>query len=172
VAAPPPPPPVRAGYAAVPPKKSGGALKIVLIVIAVVVVLGAAGVGILGYLGYRALHTPGNSFSVGQGADVSDSDLGVSIYPGAVKNASGGMKMDLGGNLVVREMYTTTDPASDVVSYYEGKLGANASKMQIGPVTTLSSSTDDSGGKGSEVITVTAVAPTQFVIQHTQTTKP
>jgi hypothetical protein len=123
-------------------------------------------------VGYRALHMPGNSFSLGKGADVSDSDLGVSIYPGAVKNANGGMKMNLGGNLVVREMFTTTDPASDVVSYYEGKLGADASKMQIGPVTTLSSSTDDDSGKDSEVITVTAGGPTQIVIQHTRTNKP
>src|ERR1035437_4597886 len=102
------------GYAAAPPKKSGSALKIVLIVIAVVVVLGVAGVAILGYVGYRALHTAGSSFSMGKSADVSDADLGVSIYPGAVRSADGGMRMNLANNLVVSAIYTTSDSASDV----------------------------------------------------------
>lgn len=164
------PPPAQVGYAAVPAKKSN-TLKIVLIVIAVVVVVGAAGIGILGYIGYRAMHTAGNSISVGQNADVSDSDLGVSIYPGAARNANGSMKMNLAGNVVVRAMYTTNDPASDVISYYQGKLGPSAVAMHIGPVTTLTLSTVDGSEKESEVITVTAVSPTQFVIQHT-TNKP
>jgi hypothetical protein len=167
--------PVQAGappaaYGAAPPKKSGGALKIVLIVIAVVVVLGAAGVGILGYVGYRAMHAAGSSFSMGKNAEVSDAELGVDIYPGAERNASGTMRMNLANNLVVRAAYTTSDPASNVVSYYKDKLGSDATSMQIGPVTTLSSVTAGGGGKDMLTITVTSSTPTQFVIQHTKAT--
>ena len=164
------PPP--ATYAAAPPKKSGGVLKIVLIIIAVVVVLGAAGVGVLGYIGYRAMHAAGSSFSMGKNADVSDADLGVDIYPGAVRNASGGMKMNIANSQVVRAMYTTNDPASDVLSYYQGKLGPSATSMKIGPVSTLSLLTTEGNERDNVVITVTSATPTQFVIQHTKTTSP
>jgi hypothetical protein len=162
------------GYVAAPPKKSGSTLKIVLIVIAVVVVLGVAGVAILGYAGYRALHTAGNSFSMGKGADVSDADLGVSIYPGAVRNADGGMRMNLANNLVVSAMFTTSDSATDVVSYYQGKLGAGATSMQIGRVTSLTLATATGGGRDSVTVTVTpqTSGATQIMIQHTKTQKP
>ena len=162
------------GYVAAPPKKSGSALKIVLIVIAVVVVLGVAGVAILGYVGYRALHTAGNSFSMGKSAAVSDADLGVSIYPGAVRNADGGMRMNLANNLVVSAIYTTSDSASDVVSYYQGRLGAGATSMEIGRVTSLTLATATGGERDSVTVTVTpqTSGATQIMIQHTKTQKP
>ena len=169
------PPPV-VGYAAVEPKKSSGVLKIVLIVVAVVVVLGVAGVAILGYAGYRALHSAGSSFSMGKNANVSDADLGVSVYPGAVRNASGGMRMNLANNLVVSASYTSNDPASNVISYYQGKLGPSATSMQIGRVTSLTSATVDGGTRESTVVTVTPSpqegGQTQIMIQHTKTSKP
>ena len=150
------------------------ALKIILIAIAVVVVLGVAGVAILGYAGYRALHTAGNSFSLGKGADVSDADLGVSIYPGAVRNADGGMRMNLGNNLIVSETYTTSDSATDVVSYYQGRLGPGATSVQIGRVISLTSATVTGGGRDSVTVTVSpqASGATQILIQHTKTQKP
>jgi len=159
-----------AGYGAPPPKKSG-ALKIVLIVIAVVVVLGIATVGILGYIGYRAMHSAGNALAVGSSADVSEADLGVSIYPGATRNASGSMRLKVAGNLVVSATYTTTDPVANVLTYYQGKLGPNATAIQSGPATTLTSSTVNGTGKESIVITVTPSAQangTQFTVVHTE----
>jgi hypothetical protein len=159
--------------AAAPPKQSSNTLKIVLIVIAVVVVMGVAGVAILGYVGYRALHTAGNSFSVGKGADVSDADLGVSIYPGAVRSADGGMRMNLANNLVVSAIYTTSDSASEVVSYYQGRLGPGATSMEIGRVTSLTLATATGGGRDSVTVTVTPqTSATQIMIQHTKTQKP
>ncbi len=170
-AAPAGPPP--AAYAAVPPKKSGSTLKIVLIIVAVVVVLGVGFVGIAGYLGYRALHTAGNSFSLGKGADVSDSDLGVATYPGAARSANGGMKMNLAGNLVVSALYTTSDSVADVVAFYQGKL-PTPTTSQSGMSSTLSSATVDGNVKDGIVVTVSpnGQGSTQIVIVHTKTSKP
>ena len=161
-------------YAAPPPQKSGGALKVILIIIAVVVGLGVIGVGVAGYLGYRALHKAGAAFSAGSGAAVSNADLGVDPYPGAdTQWTRDRCAMNLAGNLVVSAMYTTSDSTSDVVSFYQGKL-ANATTSQSGNSTTLTSATVDGSLKDAVVITVTPSGQggTQMVIVHTKTSKP
>jgi hypothetical protein len=175
----PPPPNVYAppatAYPVVPPKSSGGALKIVLIVIAVVG-LGILAVGILGFVGYRAMHAAGNSISMGQSADVTEADLGVSVYPGAVRNPNGGMRIKTSSNLMVSALYTTGDPASSVLTYYQGQLGsregANMVSTQSGQATTLTSATVTGTMKDSLVITVTPSPQvgTQIMILHTKTT--
>ena len=180
VAAPPPvqaaPPPPAYGqpataYPALAPKSSGGVLKVVLIVIAVIVGLGVLGVGILGYIGYHALHAAGNSMSLGSSADVSEADLGVSAYPGAVRNPSGAMKMKLGGLSTASATYNTSDPASSVVTYYQDKLGANTIVSQNGHATSLTSATASGTAKNNVVVTVTPMGDsgTQIMIVHSQT---
>jgi zinc-ribbon domain len=170
-----PPPPAygqpATAYPAVAPKKSGGALKIVLIVIAVVFGLGILAVGILGYVGYRAMHAAGNSMAIGSSAEVSEADLGVSLYPGAVRNTNGTMRMKLANLLTVSATYTTSDPASSVVSYYQDKLGPNAIASQRGEVTTLTSATASGTLRNNVVVTITprGNSGTQLMIVHSQT---
>jgi hypothetical protein len=146
-------------------------LKVILIVIAVVVALGVLVVGILGYVGYRAMHAAGNSVSVGQSADISDADLGVSAYPGAVRNPNGAVRLKLGNILTVSAGYTTTDPTSSVLAFYQDKLGGNVTTRQSGQATTLSSVTINDTTKETLAITVTPNAQlgTQIVIAHTKT---
>jgi hypothetical protein len=169
-----PPPPTyaqpAAAYPAPPPQKSGGVLKVVLIVIAVVVVLGVLGVGILGYVGYRAMHAAGNAVSMGQSADISDADLGVSVYPGAVRNPNGAVRLKLGTILTVSAQYSTADSASSVLAFYQDKLGTNVTTRQTGESTTLSSATVNDTTKETLVITVTPTTQngTQIVIAHTK----
>jgi hypothetical protein len=158
-------------YTTPPPQKSGGVLKVVLIVIGVVVVLGVLVVGILGYVGYRAMHAAGNAVSMGQSADISDADLGVSVYPGAVRNPNGAVRLKLGTILTVSAQYSTPDPPSSVLAFYQDKLGANAVTRQIGESTSLSSATMSDTTKETLNITVTPTGQlgTQIVIAHTKT---
>lgn len=177
VQAPPPPPAYAQPSAAypVPPPQKSNALKIILIVIAVVVGLGVLGVGILGYVGYRAMHAAGNSISLGGSADVTDADLGVSIYPGAVRSSTGSMRLKAANNLVVSALYTTSDPASQVLTYYQSQLGSkegvNVAVRQNGEATTLTSASVTDTAKDSIVVTVTpqtSSGQTQIMILHTR----
>jgi hypothetical protein len=162
------------GYPAPPSKKSGGAMKVVLIVIAVVVGLGVLTVGVLGYMGYRALHAAGSSFSVGSSAQVTDADLGVAIYPGAVAKPGGEARVKIGKATIVSASYTTSDPASSVVTFYQGKVGGQAIVNKSVNGTSFESTTVNGGEKDVLVVTVgadpTNSGGTQIVILHTKTT--
>jgi DNA-directed RNA polymerase subunit RPC12/RpoP len=151
-------------------KKKTSTLKIVLIVLAVVFGLVVLAVGTIGFVGWRAMHS--GAISVGQGTDVSEADLGVSIYPGAVANANGSVKVKMGNILTVTAMYTTSDPASSVLSFYQDKMG-NMTTTQNDRATTLTSVTVDGNRKESIVVTVTPSAQdggaTKIMIAHTKT---
>jgi hypothetical protein len=173
-----PPPPAVYGqvgaYPVAPPQKSGGALKVVLIVIAVVVGLGVLGFGILGYIGYRTLHAAGNSFSVGSAAQVTDSDLGVAVYPGATAKEGGAARVKIGNSTIVSAKYTTSDPVSSVVAFYQGKVGGQAIVNKSVNGTSFESATSNGGEKDSLVVTVGSApansSVTQIVILHTKAT--
>ena len=172
VQTPPPAPMYSQPAAAYPPpeKKSGGALKIILIIVAIVVTLGIIGVAGVSYVAYRAIHAAGNSMSVGSTADVSESDLGVSVYPGAVRNPNGAVRMKLGSILTVSAGYTTPDPATSVVTFYQDKLGpAATSRQSIGGATTITSATVTDTLKDTLVVTVTpSGSGSLFTIAHTK----
>ena len=173
VETPPPAPtyaPPAAAYSAPPVKKSGGALKIILIIVAIVVGLGILGVAGVSYVAYRAIHAAGNSMSVGSTADVSESDLGVSVYPGAVRNPNGAVRVKLGSILTVSAGYTTPDPTASVLAFYQDKLGPAATSRQNGEGTTLTSATVTDSMKETLVVTVTpsGTAGTVFTIAHTK----
>lgn len=174
---PPPPAPVYgqvAAYPGVAPKKSGGALKVVLIVVAVVVGLGVLGVGTAAYVAYRALHAAGSSFSVGSSAQVTESDLGVAIYPGAVAKANMQTRVKIGNATIVSGTYTTSDPVSSVVTFYQGKVGGQAIESKNVSGTSFESSTTNGSEKDSLVVTIapdrTNSSVTQIVILHTSST--
>lgn len=169
-----PPPP---GYPIYPAKSSGGALKIVLIVIAVVVGLGIAAAGIIGFIGWRAMHAHGNSFSLGSNAGVADADLGVPIYPGATRIEKGGMRLKAANNLMVSSAYTTSDPPSAVLDFYRGKMGGQAIENKNVRGTSFESVSVNGNEKDSVIVTVNSDSQlnnglTHIVILHTKTTTP
>jgi len=158
-----------------PPKSSGGVLKVVLIVVAAVVVLGVLGVGAAVYMGYRALHAPGNSVSVGPSAQVSDTDLGVSIYPGAVAKQGMGARLKLGNNVMVSATYTTSDPVSSVEDFYRNQVGGQAIESKTVRGTSFESVTTNGAQKNSLVVTISPSSTsglTQIVILHTKSVAP
>ena len=128
----------------------------------------------MAFVAYHALHTAGNSFSIGKSADVYESDLGVAIYPGATHLDAGGMKMKAGNNIVVSSTYTTSDPADSVVAFYHSKLGSIVQESQNGRGTSLVSATVQGGTKDSIVVNVSPGSDatggvTRIVIVHTKT---
>jgi hypothetical protein len=151
-------------------KKQSGALKIVLIVVAVVFGLGILAVGTIGYVGWRAMHS--GAISVGQGAEVSEADLGVSIYPGAVRAEKGSTRVKMLGIDTEAASYTTGDPMSSVLSYYQGKLGPHATTTEHEGMTMINLSGIDGDAKESVMVvlkpSVQAAGSTQITITHTK----
>jgi hypothetical protein len=156
-------------------KKSGRTLKIVLIVAAAVIAVVVLAIGTVGYLGWRALHSGGNNMAMGQAANVSEADLGVSIYPGAVPNANGASRMHFGGLQTVTAMYSTGDPVSSVVSYYQEKLGPGATSSESNGATVLTETSTAGSTKDNIIVSVKsgqqASGPTGIVIVHMKTDK-
>lgn len=165
--------------AAVPQKSGSSAVKIILIVVAVFVGIGIIVAGVVGYGIYRVAHavhkaadgqisfnTPGGSFSANTAQSVSESDLGIAIYPGATQG-KGALHMAIAGKTMVTANYLTSDSKDQVLAFYKDKAGPDAQTM----------TTDDGGlitiNKGAESITITVVqqpnqnnGKTQITIVH------
>ena len=155
-----------ANYATPPPAKSS-ALKIILIVIAVFVGLGILGAAFTAYTYYRiarsfhvnksgdgvSISTPGGgSFSAGGNSDLSASDLGVPLYPGATHKQNGGLQMKSAHGSMMMGAYTTGDSPEAVLTFYRDKLGANSieTKTATNGATVL-----QSGGDAKQKIMIT-----------------
>lgn len=138
--APPAPPP--AGYGAPAPAQTGGgsAVKIILIVLAVVIGLGVLGASAVGFMVWRVAHaihthakngdftlnTPGGMISTGTPNSYTAEELGADIYPGAQATA-GGMRMSLPSGSIVSGAFETSDSKDQVLNFYKGKFGSDAS---------------------------------------------
>jgi hypothetical protein len=146
--------------------------KIVLIVVGVLVVLGVLGIGTLGFLGWRAMHSNGNNMAMGQAANVSEADLGVSVYPGAVRVERGSTRIKMLGIETVAASYTTGDPVSSVLSYYQGKLGPHATSTEREGMTMINLSGIDGNTKESVMVVLKpnalAAGSTQITLTHTK----
>lgn len=175
------PTPVPPAPAAAPPPTSGSSvLKIVLIIVGIFVAIGIVGAGIIGYGIYRVAHavhtaangqvtigSAGSGFSASTAQPVSESDLGIAIYPGATQG-KGSLHMTIAGKSMVSANYLTSDSKDQVVAFYKDKVGPAAQSMMT-----------DTGGefilsKGSDSITVTVRqspnmndGKTQITIIHT-----
>jgi hypothetical protein len=177
------------GYGApvpAPVQKSGGssAVKIILIIVGIFVFLGVMVVAVIGYGVYRvrkAIHVdgstgaatlsvPGMSMNADPGMKFTASELGTEIYPGAEPKKSGSMRMSIAGSSVVSAAFLTSDPEDKVVAFYKDKLGSNATSMEFGGTSILTSKMSD-----HEQVSVTIVQQssqqggrTQIQIQHTK----
>jgi len=147
--------PVRAAA----PSSAGRAVKVILIVVGVVV-----GLGLLSSLIFmfgmwrlsRAVHvnssgdgvtlsTKDGSITTGSAAAVSEADLGVPIYPGAIRR-EGGVQINSGNGSMVTAVFSTTDPISKVVDFYRDKVGENASVVQSPTGAVISSGDNNKQG--------------------------
>ena len=146
-----PPPP----YQGFPPQRPAGSgntvLKIVLIVVGVFVLLGVLVAGVIGFVGYRvaksahhnsdgsvSFSTPNGTVTTGKSLTLSAEDLGTDPYPGATSSV-GSMNMKSSTGSMVTAVYTTPDSPDKVVAFYKEKLGDQASVVQTGHGTTLTS---------------------------------
>jgi hypothetical protein len=81
------------------------------------------------------------------------------------------MRANFGGNLMVTSAFTTRDSPSQVVSFYQDKLGANAEVNQTSDGTTLERATQTGGDSDSLLITVSPSeqdGQTKIVIVHSR----
>jgi hypothetical protein len=139
-----PPQPYIPPVPAAPPKQGSSALKIVLIIVGVFVALGILVAGVVGYGIYKVAHavhtaangqvsigSPGSGFSANTTQSVTESDLGIAIYPGATQG-KGSLHMTIAGKSMVSANYLTTDSKDQVMAFYKDKAGPNAQVMTTG----------------------------------------
>jgi hypothetical protein len=166
-----------------PPAASGGALKIILIVVGVVVLLGVVAAGVVGAFVWHAaksvsnsivhknsngdvtINTPGGAITSGGASTISESDLGVALYPGATRG-EGSMNMHTPAGSLVSAVFLTSDSPTQVVDYYKSKIGGDVSTMESGNSTVLTSAADS---KNKVMVTVTSNdnGKTRINILHT-----
>jgi len=175
--------PGSAGYRS--PAKQGGALKIVLIVIAVVVGLGVIGTGVIGLGVWRisrgvhvttnnngtAVTVPGGAALATGGPAAPDSELGVPVYPGAVRQHGGLDTRALGGSMAMAH-FTTTDSPGQVADFYKSRMGDGTVAEETG---SNGGMVLNSGDNDSEHTMVTVgrgtgddAGKTMIVIMHTK----
>jgi hypothetical protein len=85
----------------------------------------------------------------------------------------GSMRAKFGGNEMVTSAFTTKDSSSDVVKFYQDKLGDSAVVNQTARGTTLERGTQSGGTSDSLVVTVSPSeqdGQTKIVIVHSHAT--
>lgn len=129
------------GQPAVQMQGSGGgsAVKIILIVLAIVVGIGILGAGAFGFVVWRVAHSihsharngdfsisTGGTFGGGGTKTFTAEELGADLYPGA-EATKGGMRMNLPTGSIISGSFITSDSKDQVLSFYKGKFGSDAS---------------------------------------------
>ncbi len=156
--------PAGAPVYAQPPSSGNTAVKIILVVIAVLIGMGILSALLAGFGVWRlsriaranrdgvTFSTPNGAVTTGGGIDVTEEELGLPIYPGAV-HGEGGMRIRTGNRSMVTATYSTPDAPNKVLDFYKSKLDGNASVIQTGTGGVISSGERD---KESWMITVSA----------------
>lgn len=143
-----------------PQVKQSGPRKNVMIVVALVVGLGALCAGVLGFIGWRMM----TDTTSGQAANVSETELGVRLYPGSVLDAKSVLRVKTEHTESVSAQYATSDSASKVESYFQEKLNTTGEKVivevsQDNQATTLR--TKNKSGSESDDISVVVTPSVQ-----------
>jgi nitrate reductase NapE component len=167
-----------------PPAKSGSsALKIILIIVLIFVGLGVLAAGAFGFMAWRIAHafhvsgsgansqvsidTPGGGFSANTATNISASDLGTDIYPGA-EPGKGSMRMNIGGASIVHGIFVTSDSKDQVLNFYKSRFGSSSFVMDNATSSVISV---NKGDRESLMVTITANpnendGKTQISIMH------
>lgn len=178
----PPTQPVQPAYTSAPPPVSsgGGALKIILIIVGVFVLLGVAAAGLVGFGIWRVSHAlhvstadhggnvsmpaPSGTITAGSAASISASDLGAPIYPSALRG-EGSLNLKTPNGSMVSAVFTTSDSVSQVADFYKSKFGDQASVIETGQTTMITSGPSD---KEKTMVTIsTDEGKTKIAIVHT-----
>jgi hypothetical protein len=160
---PPPYPPYPPGIYP-PPKQGPSALKIVLIVVGIFFGLSLIGLGILGYGVYKVAKS---ATVTTNSPPLTESDLGVAIYPGAEQSQQV-VRMTLAGENTLTTSYLTTDSKDKVIAFYQGAMGSAARSR----ATADGESIVVTKGTGESVMVTVSQSPslhegkTQIVIAH------
>src|SRR2546426_221996 len=122
--------------------KSEGALKVFLMVVGVFIGLGILrGMAVTFVLwrlsrsvnvnrsGQVSINTPGGKISVGPGAEVSEAELGVPLYPGA-KREEGSFQLSTAEGTMATYVFKTGDSPAQVMAFYRGKLDPKTSFLE------------------------------------------
>jgi hypothetical protein len=147
-----------------PPKKKGSStLKIVLIIVGVCVGLGIIGAGVVGYGVYKMAKSSNITTSA---QPVTESDMGVALYPGAESKAN--VRMTIAGKDMHTASFSTSDPKDQAIAFYQSKLGPDAKSSTSSRGETLML---DKGAGESVLVTVSqspnmAGGKTQIVVVH------
>lgn len=175
------PPPLAPQPISPSPRKPGSsALKIILIVVGVFFALGVIGAGIVGYGVYRfsksvhkdangqiSMKTPFGAVHTVSSATLTESDLGIAIYPGA-EPSKNGVRMDMGAKTMVTGIFLTPDSQDKVIAFYKDKAGPSATLITMPDGTELN---QPHGGESSVAIRIRQSAgedggKTRIIIQH------
>lgn len=175
------PPPLAPQPISPSPRKPGSsALKIILIVVGVFFALGVIGVCVVGYGVYRfsksvhkdangqiTMNTPFGAVHTVPSATLTESDLGIAIYPGA-EPSKNGVRMDMGAKTMVTGIFLTPDSQDKVIAFYKDKAGPSATLITMPDSTELN---QPHGGESSVAIRIRQSAgedggKTRIIIQH------
>ena len=160
-----------------PTSTSNTAVKIILIVVGVIVFFGILAAAVISFGAYKlskAVHrasngdvsfsTPNGTVTTGGNALISSADLGLPGYPGA-KRSPGGMRMKTPTGSLITATFTTPDAVSTVAEFYKSKMGADASAIETGNGTMLTSGQNTAD---KAVVTITDQSGlTRITIVHT-----
>ncbi|GAC1668275.1 MAG: hypothetical protein NVS9B4_24130 [Candidatus Acidiferrum sp.] len=171
------------GQAPVVPAKSSGALKVILIIIAVFIGLGAltAAVAMFGLWrvsksvkvdhGGVTISTPGGTFSAGQTpTQVTESEIGAPIYPGAV-SVEGGVKFGASSGSMATYAFKTSDSVQQVVAFYRDKFGPKTTVMETPEGALVTGAKSDNEGVMVSIGRDDSDGKTAITITHTTSTK-
>ena len=135
--------PPSSGQPGAPAKSGLGATKVILIVVGVFVVLGVMVVGLIGFTGWyiiksahkdangqTTLSSPFGSIKTLPSDQITESDLGIAIYPGAVPEKLGSVAK-MSSFTVLSAHFRTSDPADKVIAFYKDKAGPGAQVVSL-----------------------------------------
>lgn len=172
--------------AAAPASSGSSALKIILIIVAVIIGLCILIAGAIGFIGYRiarnihvdgpggqvTMSTPGGTITANRAETFTASELGTDLYPGA-QSIRGGMRMELPTGSMVTGVFLTSDSKQQVLDFYKGKFGSDASVFEVSGQAVISL---NNGQQESVVVTISTnksqdEGKTRIAIVHTKNTK-
>ena len=173
-----------AGQAPAVTAKPGGALKIILIVIAVFVGLGVLTTAAVMFgvwklsktvnvdrSGGVTITTPEGKVSAGiTPANVTEAEVGATIYPGAT-SAEGGIKFGAASGSMATYAFKTSDSVQQVLAFYRDKFGPTVSVMETGDGALVTAAKNENEGIMVTIGRDETDGKTSIAITHTTPTK-
>jgi hypothetical protein len=129
-------------------------LKVVLVIVGVLIGLGILAIALFSFTFWRIAHTvhrsadgftvstPNGTVSMQSSSSAAPADLGVPVYPGAVRG-EGGMQIRSPKSEIISAIYSTPDPTDKVVEFYKNSLPGDATTRITGSKAVLTAGDKD-----------------------------